>query len=51
MYVEDCFLLSDTADVRIFLKARGGGGGGINTFYHINFLFRYSKEQFHAGFS
>lgn len=26
MYVEDCFLLSDTADVRIFLKAGGGGG-------------------------
>ena len=24
MYVEDCFLLSDTADVRIFLKSGGG---------------------------
>ena len=39
MYVEDCFLLSDNADTRLFAKKSGGGGSiSISVFLSTPFL-------------
>ena len=38
LYVEDCFLLSDNADTRLFAK-KSGGGGSIHIFFILSSSF------------